>query len=1000
MLAKFRIHCCSIILVILHCQHSAIAKPLQAAAASLEVAEQPSGSAKESTPVPPKPASEPISPTVSLAKIHVPEGFRVELVACEPQTIDPVAFDWDAAGRLWVVEMADYPLGMDGKGKAGGRVRVLEDKDHDGHYETSRLFADSLNFPNGIMTWRDGVLVTAAPQLLYLRDTDGDGVADTHEVLFEGFNEGNQQLRMNHLRWGLDGWLYCANGGHHANHGLGTKVQSTRNGKSYEIGSRDFRFNPDSGDLELESGPSQFGRNRDAYGRWFGTQNANPLWHYVLPDRYLARNPYVATASAIKHVVGPNSPKVYPASPLEKRFHSFEQSGRFTSACSGMIFGDNRLFGVQSKFIHAFTCEPFHNLVQHNLLTDEGVSFASERPAEEGDLDFFASEDRWCRPVMVRTGPDGGLWVADMYRYMIEHPDWLPPEGKAELLPHYRLGDDRGRIYRVIPASHQTTEWKLNKDDLKTLVAGIDSPNDWQRDKCHQLLVWSRNLDAVPLLEQLIKSSSHAATRVQAMWILEGFQHLHPSILHSGLSDPDPRVRENAIRMAERRTDAETITAACRLAGDQDPKVCLQLALTLGQWNNPAADLALVTLATRFPESPLMISAVMSSVLLHTDHFVELIAKADSKVLAAYREPLMRQSLAKSDARSISRLLASIVSVPEDQRMVVVDEFLQTLQSTGSSVDSLRGFQSQYPIGKLLDQVEETLVLAEKVASNESRAESIRFQAAKLLCRSTKHQPIGIRLIAQWLRPQSDPRTQLQAVQVLGQSANAEVPTVLVSAWPELTPDLRIAAIDAWLSREPWTRDLLDRIESKTVAAASLTLQQRNRLIRNPSGQIAEKAAQLFEQFGQSTRKEVVDRYRESLTLPGDVARGKAVFMKACANCHRRGNEGHEVGPNLATVVSHSPEKLLTNILDPNADIQPGYQSYSCLLETGEILVGLLASETANSLTIKQANGVERSVPRREIEKLLNSNISFMPEGVEATVTLQEMADLLKFLKE
>src|SRR5690606_16407524 len=218
-----------------------------------------------------------------------------------------------------------------------------------------------LNFPTGILTWRDGVLVTAAPHIWLLRDTDGDGRADSREILFEGFNEGNQQLRVNGLRWGLDGWVYCANGGHHAGHGVGTQVRSHRNGRMYAIGSRDFRFRPDTGELELESGPSQFGRNRDAWGNWFGTQNAKPLWHYVIADRYLARNPYVPAPQPIRHILSPNSPIVFPASSPEKRYHNFDQSGRFTSACSGMIHGDDWPLGnpIQS---HAFICEPFHNL--------------------------------------------------------------------------------------------------------------------------------------------------------------------------------------------------------------------------------------------------------------------------------------------------------------------------------------------------------------------------------------------------------------------------------------------------------------------------------------------------------------------------------------------------------------------------------------------------------------------------------------------------------------
>ena len=550
--------------------------------------------------------------------------------------LDPVAFDWDAAGRLWVVEMADYPLGIDGAGQVGGRIRVLEDGDGDGRFESSRLFAEGLSFPNGILTWRDGVLVTAAPDIVFLRDTDGDGRADEREVLFHGFNEGNQQLRVNGLRWGLDNWVYCANGGHHPNHGLGTKVHSTRNGQTYEIGSRDFRFQPDTGVLELESGPSQFGRNRDAWGHWFGVQNANPLWHYVIADRYLARNPYVPSPQPIRHIVGPGSPVVYPASPPEKRYHSFEQSGRFTSACGGMIYGDDWLFG-QGETLDAFTCEPFHNLVQHNVLSDAGVSFVATRADGEEQLDFFASEDRWCRPVMVRSGPDGGLWIADMYRYMIEHPDWLPAEGKAELLPHYRLGDDRGRIYRVVPEQSGFRQpVRLDRLDTAGLVAAMDSPSDWQRDKVQQLLLWRGDAAAIALLKQLFQTAARPQTRVQALYTLQGCGALSRPLLIAALADPSPRVRENAIRLAETRSDPDLVHAATALATDPDAKVRLQLALTCGQWRDDAAGKALAAIGAVDAEDPLMVAAIMSSALRHSRTFVPAILHADPRTVSAF----------------------------------------------------------------------------------------------------------------------------------------------------------------------------------------------------------------------------------------------------------------------------------------------------------------------------------------------------------------------------
>ncbi len=951
----------------------------------------------------PRPSSDPITARESLAKIHVPNGYSVSLVAHEPQTIDPVAFDWDHSGRLWVCEMADYPLGMDGKGQPGGRIRILEDQDGDGVYESSRLFADGLNFPNGVMVWRDGVLVTAAPQLLFLRDVDGDGVADIREVLFEGFNEGNQQLRMNHLRWGLDGWVYCANGGHHANHGLGTKVVSHKTGKTHEIGSRDFRIRPDTGELELESGPSQYGRNRDAFGRWFGTQNANPLWHYVLPDRYLSRNPYVATPTAIQHVVGPNSPKVYPASPPEKRFHSFEQSGRFTSACSGMIFGDTRLFGESSQTVHAFTCEPFHNLVQHNLLYDNGTSFTSKHPEDEGEFDFFASEDRWCRPVMARTGPDGALWVADMYRYMIEHPDWLPAEGKAELLPHYRLGDDSGRIYKVWRNGNHPSDnvqaCRMNPKDIDRLLMALQSTNDWQRDKAHQLLVWNDIRSTTDALDRLAIEGTLAATRVQALWILDGWDALSDQVLVRAIQDPDPRVRENAIRLAERKNASEVHRAAIELANDPDAKVCLQLALSLGQWTEQAAGEALAKIAARFGDDPLMVAAVMSSAVPHINSMIDGFAGPNGQKMQGYREPLMRQVLAQSDTGSIERMLNTLLDKHGDTKLEAIDDFLVILQSLDVSLDALAERGKGTGLEKKVQSILDMQKLAKEIAADTNQPESSRWLASRLLCRSAEFRSEGVRYVAQWLSPQYSPEWQIKAVRSLGQTGHPDVPNVLVAAWPELSPNLRTAALDVWLSRNEWTKDLVGRMERREIQSSSLSLQQRSRLLKHPDRELAQRSAPLLDSQINANRKQVVDRYLPALANGGNRERGKAVFMRACATCHKKGNDGNELGPNLATVANHSSEKLLTNILDPNADIQPGYQSYSCLLQTGEIIVGLLASETANGLTIKQANGMARSIPRREIDQLLNSNVSFMPDGLESTISPEEMADLIEFLR-
>jgi putative membrane-bound dehydrogenase-like protein len=947
----------------------------------------------------PRPVSESLSPEKSLQAIHVPDGFRVELVACEPQTLDPVAFDWDEHGRLWVVEMADYPLGMDGQGQPGGRVRVLEDRDGDGSYESSRLFADGLNFPNGILTWREGVLVTAAPDILYLRDGDGDGVADQREVLFTGFLQGNQQLRLNGLRWGIDGWVYCANGGHHPHYGKETKVQSTRTGRQLGLGSRDFRFHPDTGAMELESGPSQFGRNRDAWGHWFGTQNASPLWHYVIPDRYSARNPYVPTPTPLRHIVGPGSPVVYPASPPEKRYHSFEQSGRFTSACGGMIYGDQQLFGA-SDSLHAFTCEPFHNLVQHNVLTDAGISFAAHRQAGEEKQDFFASEDRWCRPVMARTGPDGALWVADMYRYMIEHPEWLPAHGKEDLLPHYRLGDDRGRIYRVVRSDNQRRKIEsLASLPAKELAGSLDSSNDAWRDKIQQMLLWKRSTKAIEPLREMVRSGRYPQARLQALWTLDLLGQLPDELLGQAMSDAHPRVRENAIRIAETRSSESLVAAACSRSNDPDAKVRLQLALSLGYWKDQAGmQQAFADLARQDNDDPLMVAALMSSAVSHAAGLRSALMTAEPKTLRAYREPMLRMAIGSGDRTTVTALLQAAMADPKTS-IATLSGLHQSLKRCGVAWEELKEWNDVAGIPGFLKSAERTLELARHRASDEKQEVSRRIEAAALMSILPETRDAGIDALQAWLGPQYAAEDQLQAMNALADTASARVPSVLARGWRELSPGLRERALEVWLSRNEWTYDLLARIQKMEIPVGVLDPARRDRLIHHPAKDIAGMASEVLKTSASAPRTKVVEGMRAALVLPSDVSRGQAVYLRACSACHRQGSQGLDIGPNLATVISHTPERLLTAILDPNADIQPGYQRYSCVLDSGLVLSGLLTSETANSITMKLADGTARTLSRSEIQSLQNTNVSLMPEELEKVLTAQDLADLITWLR-
>ena len=947
---------------------------------------------------PPTKTSEALSPEDSLKKIHVPAGFRVELAAAEPLLLDPVAFDWDERGRLWVVEMADYPLGMDNNGKPGGRVRVLEDTDGDGRYDRSTIFADGLNFPNGLLTWRGGVIVSAAPDILFLSDTDGDGKADERRVLVSGLQEGNQQLRANGLRWGLDNWVYLAIGGHHGKYGVNTRLKSAFTGQEILVGSRDFRFRPDTDELEPESGPTQFGRNRDNWGRWFGTQNANPLWHYVLPDHYLRRNPHFGAAQTLVQLLTPSSPPVSPASVPEKRFHSFAQAGHFTSACSGMIYRDRLLFPAEET--HAFVCEPFHNLVQHVRLADSGVTFTANRATDDGPFDFFASEDRWCRPVMVREGPDGALWVADMYRYMIEHPDWLPAQGKAELLPHYRAGEDRGRIYRVSRADAPVFRFeRLDGKSTIELVAALDTSNGWQRDKVQQLLLWRGDKAAVAPLREMAECSANPLARLHALCTLDGLGELPPAQVVRALGDKHPGVRENALRLAEPRFTPEVLAAAVRLADDADAKVRLQLAFTLGASPEAVAGETLGRLLAANAADSMMVAAVMSSA---TPHLRALIARAGGGSQSALVEPLLTVALGLNDREALAQLLAPTFTAAggrfAPEQLAAFARLLDLLAQRGSSLEKLQASGTD-SLARLLDQAVAMLAQARGTAIDASIAAPERIAAAGLLGHDAASRAESVRLLSAWLEPKHPAEVQAAAIRTLAATGAAEVPAVLAMAWPALSPAPRQAAFEAWLGREPWTFDLVQRLEHGELPASAVDTVQRGRLLKHESKRVQQLAAKTFASTTSAARGKVVDDYRRALALTGEPTKGREVFLRACAVCHRRGADGKDIGPDLISVVEHPPERLLASILDPSADIQPGFSAYTCTLQSGEQIYGLVSAETANSVTMKLADGSLKILLRNQIAALQSQNLSLMPEGLEAAITVQEMADLLAFLR-
>ena len=585
----------------------------------------------------------PKSPADSLAALRPRPGFTAELVASEPLIESPVAFEWDAQGRLWVVEMPDYPLGMDGKGQQGGKVKILTDTDGDGRYDHATTFLENLPFPNGLLPWRDGVLISSAPRILFARDTNGDGRADETRVLFDGFKEGNQQHRLNGFEWGLDGWLYGANG----------DSGGTIHGVS--ISGRDYRFRPDTGEFEPESGSTQYGRRRDDWGNWFGNNNPTWLWHYTIADAYLRRNPELAVKTTKQMLANyPDSMRVFAVSDPGIRFNQPQSVGHVTSGCSPCPYRDD-LFGPGFA-TSVFACEPVHNVVHREALTPLGATFTSKRADDEQDREFLASTDAWFRPVMLKTGPDGALYVADFYRFVLEHPEWIAPETLSRL--DVRAGADKGRIFRIFPTGAKLRPIpNLARLDNTTLATAIDSPNGWQRDTAQRLLTERQAKDAAPTLQQLVGKSPNPKARLQALATLDTIGALDADTVRTALNDSHPAVRVEALRVSE-TAKLDILPAVITKADDPEFIVRHQLALTLGAFPGESTAATLTKLAGREAEDPQMRLAIMSSLTPDSPLFAKLNQRSATPAPSTANVPIPKPS-----TKDRARVIADYASV-------------------------------------------------------------------------------------------------------------------------------------------------------------------------------------------------------------------------------------------------------------------------------------------------------------------------------------------------
>lgn len=963
----------------------------------------------------------PLSPGESLAAFRAQPGLRVELVAAEPMVVSPVACAFDARGRLYVVENRGYPTGPGPGQPPAGRIALLEDRDGDGRMDHRDEFVEGLTFPNGVMPWNGGVIVTCAPDVLWLRDRDGDGRADERQVLFTGFStQGSTQLRVSHPTLSPDNWIYLTSGL------TGGSVTSPEHPAhpAVALGRADFRFRPDRRVFEGADGGSQFGMTFDDFGHRFICYNRVQVQHVVMSTATLRRNPHLAFSETVENCPAEMTPEPLKGHGAAARLYPISRNvttadshaGTFTAACAVTVFRGDGLPDAYRGGV--FSCDPTGNLVHFDRLEPAGATFRARPPV--AGVEFLASTDNWMRPVFLASGPDGALYICDMYRKTIEHPDYLPVEVRKRT--DFEGGKTMGRIWRVVRDDVEAGDLRRRRRvDLEgaaatDLCAVILDRDGWHRDTAHRLLLERGGLAArSPLSAIAGDPASGPASVVLALWMLEATEGLTDEVLHRALIHPAAGVRENALRIAEvrPRTGPSWRDLMLRLVDDPDARVRFQAAIALG--NLPVArgqsdpvTAALARVATRDGRDRWMRAAIFSSLSGREASFVEALRKqaGGGKWLA----PELLTELGRMAALAIDRegwpsLLRLIVAGQPGDAFTLTDQAALLSGLAGSMRGKLAPAHSDDLLEAMAAGDEglatsiQAVVKAMEATARDPAAEIDRRREAVGLLAFAGFGKVGETLLS-LVAPGQPAALQVAAVRALGTQRDPAVARALLSSerFGGSTPAVRDEILAALLDQSAQVPGVLDAVADGRIPVGSVDALRRRQLSQHPDPRIRQRAEALFGAIA-SDRAKVYESYKDVIRLVPDPARGRTVFRRECAQCHRLDQEGTAVGPDLFGIRNQPKEAILLHILVPDHELTPGYTAYSVATEDGRVLTGLLVSETPSTITLRQALGKEDTIPRDQAAEMSASRQSLMPQGLEKSITRQEFADLLAYLK-
>jgi putative membrane-bound dehydrogenase-like protein len=951
-----------------------------------------------------------LAPEETLKRLKPAEGLEVKLSAAEPMVRQPVNLSFDERGRMWVVQYLQYPspaglkpVAVDQylrtkydrvpdpppKGPVGkDRITILQDTDGDGVYDQSKDFVTGLNLATSAEVGHGGVWVTQAPYLLFYPDKDRDDVPDSDpRVVLSGFGMEDAHAVVNHLTWGPDGWLYGAQGS-----------TCTANVRGHVFQQAAWRYHPDSDQFEVfsEGGGNTFGLEWDGHGNLLTGTNYNNyvMVHYV-------QGGYFVKGFA-KH--GPLS-NPYSFGYFDHVPHANWRGGHVTQ--TGLIYQGGALPArFNGKWIAP---NLLANNVDYHDITPDGSSFKTKLVGE-----FLGSEDKRFRPVDVRTGPDGAVYVADWYDARANH-----------VIPQDTWDKTTGRVYRVAPRGLPGTKpFDLTKASGEKLVALLSDKNDWYARTARRVLSERHDPALVPaMLVKVLDGRDRDA--LQGLWGLNAIGGFTETGARAFLKHPTADVRAWTVRLLgdAKAVSASTASELAELAA-AEPAAVVRAQLACSARRLPADQgLPVVAALIRRAEDtddryvPLLLWwAIEAKAASDADAVVALFKSKD-----AWAAPIARKYL-------VERLARRFAAGQADAGFAACGKLLELAPDDSSAGALIAGMDKglegagrddvprplAQPLAKLWERTPRSAALVSVAlrlglpqARDEALARAASLQTppaerAALLGALGDAKPQGAVPTLLTCAAKGQPKeVRAAAVGALQQFDDATIARSVLKLYPDLPADLRANAISILTSRPAWARALLEAIDAGQVDRKDLPQDQVRRLtlLRDPDvDALAVKVYGPPKRDAPDEKKRTVERLRQLIASPGaDPVRGKAVFASTCGQCHAVQGEGNRIGPDLTGYDPKAPEFFLESTVDPNAVIRPEYAAYVVETTDGRMLNGPIVGSGPDSVTVEDGTA-KITVARSRVKRIFESPVSRMPEGLLDAMPPQQVKDLFAYL--